>query len=93
MRFIKEQRLIIIDDNVFIHLTVKEAEIFDILLNNEKEICSFEKFNVILETEKAALRTSINRLNKKVGKYVNITAITNKGYKLVLKEGHNVSRV
>lgn len=67
----------------YIKLSPKETSILSILLEDRDHVHEYDEFGANTEKSKKVMRTCVNRLNKKLGKYLRISAITNKGYTLI----------
>ena len=74
---------IIKDGDKYIKLSPKETHTLSVLLPRVNQICTYDAFGANSEKEKSCLRTCINRLNKKLAKYIRISSVTNSGYYLV----------
>lgn len=74
---------IIKDGDKYIKLSPKETRVLSVLLSKANQVCTYEAFQAKTEKEKSCLRTCINRLNRKLEKYIRISSVTNEGYYLV----------
>ncbi len=83
MEFKKEYNLVKFDEE-YIKLSPKEASILATLLEDKYNIHNYVEFGAKTEKDKQVMRTCVNRLNKKLGKFLRISAVTNKGYTIIL---------